>query len=95
MKFDVPVSPEIQRLREKREQSNRNLRLNTERNRIITEYYKTHEYEYPVLKRAGYLYEWCATLSLIHIYRRGQRPGTGAGKGVCKGRYESGDRGHT
>ena len=61
MKFNVPISPKIQRLKEKREYSNKHLRLNTERNRIITEYYKTHEYEYPILKRAGYLYEWCAT----------------------------------
>lgn len=59
--FNVPVSERIQNLRKKREWSNNHLRLNTERNRIITEYYKTHEYEYPVLKRAGYLYEWAAT----------------------------------
>ena len=61
MKFDIPVSARIKKLQEKREWGNKHLRFNTERNRIITEYYKTHEYEYPVLKRAGYLYEWCAT----------------------------------
>jgi pyruvate-formate lyase len=61
LKFDIPVSERIQKLKAKREWSNRHLRLNTERNRIITEYYKTHENEYPILKRAGYLYTWCAT----------------------------------
>ncbi len=61
MNFDVPISPAIKKLQEKREWSNNHLRLNTERNRIITEYYKSHEAEYPILKRAGYLYQWCAT----------------------------------
>ena len=59
--IDVPISERTQKLREKRERINKNLRLNVERNRIITEYYKTHETEYPVLKRGGYLYEWCTT----------------------------------
>ena len=62
--IDVPVSDRIQKLLEKREKINKNLRLNVERNRIITEYYKTHETEYPVLKRGGYLYEWCATRAI-------------------------------
>ena len=60
-KFDIPVSERIQGLKAKRERINNDLRLNFERNRIITEYYKNHEKEYPVLKRAGYLYTWCAT----------------------------------
>ncbi|MCL2227893.1 MAG: hypothetical protein FWB97_09770 [Oscillospiraceae bacterium] len=60
-KFDIPVSERIQGLKAKREQINKNLRLNVERNRIITEYYRNHENEYPVLKRAGYLHEWCTT----------------------------------
>ncbi|MDR3209765.1 MAG: pyruvate formate lyase family protein, partial [Oscillospiraceae bacterium] len=60
-KFDVPISDRIQELKAKRERINKNLRLNVERNRIITEYYKTHSGQYPVLKRAGYLYTWCAT----------------------------------
>jgi len=59
--FDVPISPRIKAIQEKRKQINKNLRLNIERNKIITEYYKTHENEYPILKRAGYLYEWCTT----------------------------------
>ena len=60
-KFDIPVSERIQGLKAKRERINNDLRLNFERNRIITEYYKNHEKEYPVLKRAGYLYTRCAT----------------------------------
>src|SRR5690554_7723808 len=59
--FDTPISERIKGLKAKRERINKDLRLNIERNRIITEYYKNGENEYPVLKRAGYLYEWCAT----------------------------------
>ena len=59
-KFDLPISDRIKNLQEKRERINKDLRLNVERNRIITEYFKTHENEYPVLKKAGFLYEWCA-----------------------------------
>ena len=60
-KFDLPISDRIKRIQQKREAINKNLRLNIERNRIITEYYRTHDKQYPVLKRAGFLYEWCAT----------------------------------
>ncbi|SHI18749.1 formate C-acetyltransferase [Sporobacter termitidis DSM 10068] len=59
--FDISISERILGLKAKRERINRDLHLNIERNRIITEYYKAHENEYPVLKRAGYLYAWCAT----------------------------------
>lgn len=61
MEYDLTLSPRVQKLKDKREWYNQgHLRLNTERTRIITEYYKTHEAEYPILKRAGYLYKWCA-----------------------------------
>ena len=60
-KFDVPVSERIKTLKAKRARINKDLRLNVERNRILTEYYRTHENEYPVLKKAGFLYDWCAT----------------------------------
>ena len=60
-KFDLPISPKAKALQEKRARINKNLRLNVERNRILTEYYKKHENQYPILKRGGYLYEWCAT----------------------------------
>ncbi|MCL2401049.1 MAG: hypothetical protein FWC90_00250, partial [Oscillospiraceae bacterium] len=63
-KFDVPISIRIAGLKAKRERINKDLRLNVERNRILTEYYKAHENEYPVLKRAGYIYEWCATRAI-------------------------------
>lgn len=59
--FDIPISERIQKLKAKRECINKDMRLNFERNRIITDYYRNHENEYPVLKRAGFLYEWCAT----------------------------------
>ncbi|MDR0858778.1 MAG: hypothetical protein LBN97_07100 [Oscillospiraceae bacterium] len=59
--FDVPVSDRIQDLREKRKRINKDLRLNVERNRILTEYYKANPNQYPILKRAGFLYDWCAT----------------------------------
>ncbi|MDR0839380.1 MAG: hypothetical protein LBN99_07025 [Oscillospiraceae bacterium] len=60
-KFDVPITNRIQGLRDKRARINKDLHLNVERNRILTEYYKTHAHQHPLLKRAGYLYEWCAT----------------------------------
>ena len=61
MDINLTLSERIQRLMEKREWYNDgHLRLNTERNRILTEYYKSHNGEYPVLKRGGFLYEWCA-----------------------------------
>lgn len=59
--FDHPISPRVQALKEKRLRINKDMRLNFERNRIITEYYKNHRNEYPILKRAGYLYTWLTT----------------------------------
>ncbi len=59
--FDYPISERIQALKEKRLRINKDLRLNFERNRIITEYYKEHPNEYPILKRAGFLYTWLTT----------------------------------
>ncbi|NLA85966.1 MAG: hypothetical protein GX847_01525, partial [Clostridiales bacterium] len=59
--FDIPISERIQGLKAKRMRINKDLRLNFERNRILTDYYKAHKKQYPVLKKAGFLYEWCAT----------------------------------
>ena len=57
----VPVSPRIERIKERRrEHDNGNVILCGERTRIYTRYYKTHEAEVPLLKRSGALYEWCA-----------------------------------
>jgi formate C-acetyltransferase len=60
-KFDVPLSKRAQALKDKRARINKDLRLNVERNRIITEYYKAHENQHPLYKRAGYLNTWCTT----------------------------------
>lgn len=59
--FDYPISERIQGLKAKRARINKDLHLNFERNRILTDYFKAHEKQYPVLKKAGYLYQWCAT----------------------------------
>jgi len=66
MEYDLSVSERIKRLKEKRDwYTEGHLRLNTERARIITKYYKEHEAEYPILKRAGFLYEWCAAREIF------------------------------
>lgn len=66
MEYDLRVSDRIERLKAKREWYNDGrLRLNSERTRIITKYYKEHESEYPILRRAGFLYEWCATREIF------------------------------
>ncbi|MBN2041555.1 MAG: hypothetical protein JW864_16075 [Spirochaetes bacterium] len=58
----VPMSDRIKRIREKRDvfTSGRNMTINSERTKLYTDYYKEHENEYPLLKRAGALYNWCA-----------------------------------
>jgi hypothetical protein len=44
MDFDLTISDRIIKLKEKREWYNKgHLRLNTERTRLITKYYKEHE----------------------------------------------------
>ncbi len=59
----LPLSPRIASIRSKRDAftSGKFMSINTERTKIYTDYYKTHENEYPMLKRAGALYTWCAT----------------------------------
>ena len=59
--FNYPISLRIAGLKEKRKRINKDLRLDFERNRIITEYYQNHMHEYPILKRAGFLYTWLTT----------------------------------
>lgn len=59
--FNYPISLRVAGLKEKRKRINHDLHLDFERNRIITEYYKTHKNEYPILKRAGFLYTWLTT----------------------------------
>ena len=50
-KFELPISPRIQALKERRKRQNKDLRLNFERNRIITDYYKANPKQYPIMKR--------------------------------------------
>ena len=59
--FDYPMTARILGLKEKRRSINKDLHLDFERNRILTDYYKTHKNEYPILKRAGFLYSWLTT----------------------------------
>ncbi len=58
----APMSDRIKRIRGKRDvfTSGRNMTINAERTKIYTDYYKSHENEYPLLKRAGAFYTWCA-----------------------------------
>lgn len=59
----APMSERIQAIRAKRDafSSGKFMSINSERTEIYTNYYKTHENEFPILKRAGALYTWCAT----------------------------------
>ncbi|MBQ8024924.1 MAG: hypothetical protein IKS27_06310 [Oscillospiraceae bacterium] len=59
----VPMSDRIARIRAKRDifTSGRNMTINAERTKIYTDYYKAHENEFPLLKRAGALLAWAKT----------------------------------
>ncbi len=59
----VPMSDRIKAIRAKRDafESGQYLTINTERTKIYTDYYKVHENEYPMLKRANALYAWAET----------------------------------
>ena len=63
--FD-PISPRIQALLDKRDyESNHGpLQFNFDRTRIYTDYYRSHMNEYPPLRRAGALLEWCRTTEI-------------------------------
>ena len=65
----VPMTDRIKSIRAKRDAftGGKNMSINTERTKIYTDYYKAHENEYPMLKRAGALYTWCATRE-IRVY---------------------------
>ena len=60
--FEFPeYSDRIQKLVDKRSWANHgHQRINAERTIIYTDYYKSHPNEYPILKRAGCIYDWCA-----------------------------------
>ena len=55
----VPMSDRIRRIREKRDvfTSGRYMTVNSERTKIYTDYCRTHDNEYPLLKRSGALLE--------------------------------------
>jgi formate C-acetyltransferase len=59
----APISDRIKNIREKRDvfTGGKYMTINSERTKIYTDYYKAHENEYPILKRSGALYTWCAT----------------------------------
>jgi formate C-acetyltransferase len=58
----APMSDRIKRIRKKRDvfTCGRSMTINSERTKIYTDYYKTHENEFPLLKRAGAFHTWCA-----------------------------------
>ena len=59
----APMSDRIKNIRRKRDvfTSGRSMTINSERTKIYTDYYKAHENEYPILKRANAFYTWCTT----------------------------------
>ena len=59
----APVSDRIRRIREKKDvfTGGKYMTINSERTKIYTDYCRAHDNEYPILKRAGALYTWCAT----------------------------------
>ena len=58
----APINDRIKRIREKRDvfTGGKYMSINTERTKIYTDYCKSHDNEYPLMKRAGALYTWCA-----------------------------------
>ena len=56
-----PISERIRDIRAKRDvfTTGKDMSINAERTLIYTNYYKTHENEFPILKRAGALKTWC------------------------------------
>lgn len=62
-KFEfAPMCERIKKIREKRDIMNSAgcMKINSERTKLYTDYYKAHENEYPILKRSGALLDWCS-----------------------------------
>ena len=59
----VPMSDRIRRIREKRDvfTGGKYMTVNSERTKIYTDYCRSHDNEYPLLKRSGALLEWAKT----------------------------------
>ena len=56
----APISQRVKDLKIKRKEHDQgHVILNMERTKIYTDYYKLHEWELPLLKRAGALKTWC------------------------------------
>ena len=53
----APISDKIKAMRAKKDVKTGRI-FNTERTRIYTEYYKTHEMEHPIMQRSGALLKW-------------------------------------
>ncbi|MGI6217155.1 MAG: pyruvate formate lyase family protein [Coriobacteriales bacterium] len=61
--FD-PVSPRVQAIIDHRRWVDKgHMRINCERTKLFTDYYKAHENEWPMLKRAGALLYWAQNCS--------------------------------
>jgi pyruvate formate-lyase/glycerol dehydratase family glycyl radical enzyme len=59
----APITDRIRRIREKKDvfTGGKYMTINSERTKIYTDYCRAHDNEFPILKRAGALYTWCAT----------------------------------
>jgi pyruvate formate-lyase/glycerol dehydratase family glycyl radical enzyme len=58
-----PITDRVQRIRER--YRNTTPKFSSERPRIVTEFYKTHETEHSLLKRAKCMYEICSKMTLV------------------------------
>ena len=65
----VPMTDRIRAIRAKRDvfTGGKYITINAERTRLYTEYYKAHENEYPMLKRAGALLYWAQNRA-YHVF---------------------------
>jgi pyruvate formate-lyase/glycerol dehydratase family glycyl radical enzyme len=59
----APITDRIRRIRDKKDvfTGGKYMTINSERTKIYTDYCRAHDNEFPILKRAGALYTWCAT----------------------------------
>lgn len=63
----APVSERIQELRRKRDSftEGKLIKINTERTKIYTDYYRDHPIEHPLLKRSGALLYWAQNREIV------------------------------
>jgi len=61
----APISPRVQALLDRRMRVYKhNTPLNIERTKLYTQYYKEHENQHPIRKRAGAIYHWVANKTI-------------------------------